>query len=402
MRLFSAKDLVGMALVLLSTLSLNCQRIKSIPTLFEPTHPPLVRLASEDYPVFSDTLDRDGLIRALKDQISYFTRLKKPAQYAFGGKSISSETIRITLKRFLHLLEEDKGNDLNQLIQTTFDLYQSTGEKGNGIVTFTGYYLPLIEGSLTADETYSYPLYRRPDDLVMREEPSTGVRRAVRIENGREYPYYTRKQIDQEGVLAGRGYEIAYLKDPFDSYLLHVQGSGILILPDGTKLHLHFGGSNYHPYRSLREEMLKDGILHPDNASMESIRSYFAQHPHKLQTYLNRNKRYTFFSVWGDTIIGSLGVPLTPGRSIAVDKQIFPAGALAYLITTIPSVNPLYKKGTTIPWSRFVLNQDEGGAIKGPHRVDIFWGAGTEAEYIAHHMKQPGKLYYLVLKDSFR
>ena len=101
-------------------------------------------------------------------------------------------------------------------------------------------------------------------------------------------------------------------------------------------------------------------------------------------------------------MIGSLGVPLTPGRSIAVDKQIFPAGALAYLITTIPSVNPLYKKGTTIPWSRFVLNQDEGGAIKGPHRVDIFWGAGTEAEYIAHHMKQPGKLYYLVLKDSFR
>lgn len=99
-------------------------------------------------------------------------------------------------------------------------------------------------------------------------------------------------------------------------------------------------------------------------------------------------------------MVGSLGVPLTPGRSIAVDKQIFPAGALSYIITTIPSVNPLDKKGKTIPWSRFVLNQDEGGAIKGPHRVDIFWGTGTQAEYIAHHMKQPGKLYYLVLKDN--
>jgi len=402
MKLFSANDLVRVALILLLMVSINCQKIKSLPTLFEPTHPPLVRLAAEDYPVFSDNVDRDDLIRALKDQISYFARLKKPAQYALGGESISSETIRITLERFLYLLEEDNEKDLNQLIQTTFDLYQSTGENGTGIVTFTGYYLPLLEGSLKAEGTYSYPLYRQPDDLIMKEVPSSGMRTAVRRENGREYPYYTRKQIDQEGVLAGKGYEIAYLKDPFDSYLLHVQGSGILLLPDGTKLHLHFGGSNYHPYRSLREEMLKDGILHPDNASMESIRSYFEQHPHKLQTYLNRNKRYTFFSIWGNTMIGSLGVPLTPGRSIAVDKQIFPAGALSYVITTIPSVNPLYKKGTTIPWSRFVLNQDEGGAIKGPHRVDIFWGTGTKAEYIAHHMKQPGKLYYLVLKDTLR
>jgi hypothetical protein len=97
MRLFSIKDLVCVAVVFLLMPSLNCQRIKSIPTLFEPTHPPLVRLASEDYPVFSDTVDRDNLIRALKDQISYFARLKKPAQYAFGRKSISSETIRITL-----------------------------------------------------------------------------------------------------------------------------------------------------------------------------------------------------------------------------------------------------------------------------------------------------------------
>jgi membrane-bound lytic murein transglycosylase A len=402
MKLFSANDLVRVALILLLMVSFNCQRIKSLPTLFEPTYPPLVRLATEDYPVFSDYVDRENLIHALKNQISYFARLKKPGQYALGEKSISSETIRITLERFLQMLEEDNNKDLNQLIQTTFDLYQSTGENGTGIVTFTGYYLPLLEGSLKADRTYRYPLYRLPDDLIRREVPSSGRITAVRMENGREYPYYTRKHIDQEGVLAGRGYEIAYLKDPFDSYLLHVQGSGILILPDGTKLHLHFGGSNYHPYRSLREEMLKDGILHPDNASMESIRSYFAQHPHKLQAYLNRNKRYTFFSIWGNTMVGSLGVPLTPGRSIAVDKQIFPAGALSYVITTIPSVNPFYKKGATIPWSRFVLNQDEGGAIKGPHRVDIYWGTGTEAEYIAHHMKQPGKLYYLVLKDSVR
>ena len=159
----------------------------------------------------------------------------------------------------------------------------------------------------------------------------------MRIENGKEYPYYTRKQIDQDRILAGKGYEIVYLKDPLDCYLLHVQGSGTIILPDGTTLNLHFAGSNYHPYRSLREEMLKDGLLSPDNASMESISTYFDRHPQKLQKYLNRNKRYTFFSIVEGGIVGSLGVELVPERSIATDKQIFPAGALSYIVTAVPS-----------------------------------------------------------------
>ena len=107
MRLFSAMNLVGVAVVLLLMLSLNCQSIKSIPTLFEPTHPPLVRLATEDYPFFADNVDRNDLIRALKDQINYFRRLKNPVKYAFGKENISSETIRKTLEQFLLLLEED-------------------------------------------------------------------------------------------------------------------------------------------------------------------------------------------------------------------------------------------------------------------------------------------------------
>ncbi len=196
-------------------------------------------------------------------------------------------------------------------------------------------------------------------------------------------------------MLAGKGYEIAYLKDPFDCYLLHVQGSGVLLLPDATSLQIHFAGSNYLPYRSLREEMIKDGLLHPDNASMEAIRSYFALHPDSLQPYLNRNKRYTFFTLGEGSIVGSLGIELVPGRSVAADKQIFPSGALAYIVTSAPS----FDSKKTVPWLRFVLNQDEGGAIRGAHRIDIFWGTGIEAEYIAHHMKQPGELYFLLLKN---
>jgi membrane-bound lytic murein transglycosylase A len=266
---------------------------------------------------------------------------------------------------------------------------------GKGVITFTGYYLPLLDGSLKPDSVYRYPLYRPPDDLTIKIDKLNGTKKAVRIENGREHNYYTRKEIDQEKVLTGKGYEIAYLKDPLDCYLLHVQGSGTVILPDGNTLNLHFAGSNYRPYSSLREEMLKDRLLSPDNASMESIAEYFRRHPQKLQRYLNRNERYTFFNIVEGGIVGSLGVELVPARSIATDKQIFPAGALSYIVTSVPSTS----RTKTVPWSQFVLNQDEGGAIKGPHRIDIFWGTGSRAEYIAHHMNNPGKLYFLVLKN---
>jgi len=147
--------------------------------------------------------------------------------------------------------------------------------------------------------------------------------------------------------------------------------------------------------------MIRDGIIDRHQASMDSIRRYFSMHPDKLQSYLNRNERYTFFSMRTAAASGSLGVPLTPGRSIASDRQIFPAGALSYIITSVPSP-PASGRGTATPWSGFVLNQDEGGAIIGTSRVDLFWGTGAQAEYMASRMKNPGMLYYLVLKDGTR
>jgi len=376
--------------------SLNCQRITTLPPVAQPHYPPLIRLSPHEYPYFSDNGDREALCRALNYQLSYLARLKQPAEYAFGNTTVSSEKVRLTLETFLSILREAQDSNLTQLIKDNFDLYQSTGENGTGRVIFTGYYLPEVEGSLTANDIYRYPLYRLPDDLHMEALKPNGPKRAFRIENGRQLPYYTREQIDQNGILRGKGYEIAYLKDPLDCYLLHVQGSGTVMLPDGKTLAVHFAGSNYHPYCSLREEMIKDGILDPHQASMDSIRSYFSNNPYSLQAYLNRNERYTFFSVVTKAIPGSLGVPLTPGRSIASDKEIFPPGALSYIITTVPSPS---ERGKTAPWSGFVLNQDEGGAIRGSHRVDIFWGMGMQAEYVASRMKHPGKLYYLLVKE---
>ena len=384
----------GFLVFIVLTFCYSCQQIQSLPSLIRGTPPPLKRIEPDKFPFFYDSGNKETLIRSLKNQIRYFARLKKPADYPFGDTSISSETILLTLIRFLKILEEDSGRNLNRLIRDNFDLYQSTGKRGNGITRFTGYYLPLLDGSLKPDRVYRYPLYRPPDDLIIKTDTVRGTKKAVRIENGKEKTYYTRKEIDQEKVLAGKGFEVAYLKDPLDSYLLHVQGSGMVILPDGNTLNLHFAGSNYRPYKSLREEMLKDGLLSPENASMESISDYFRRHPQKLQRYLNRNERYTFFNIVEGGIVGSLGVELVPERAIATDKQIFPSGALSYIVTTVPSTSST----KTVPWSQFVLNQDEGGAIQGPHRVDIFWGSGSRAEYIAHHMNHPGELYFLVLK----
>lgn len=399
MKLAFPNNCVALMLLLMVSLNLNCQRIKTLTPLLDHIHPSLILLSPDEYPSFSDNGDEEEFKHALKNQIRYFSRLKQPIYYSWGKKTISSTTLKATLEKFFQILENDEDKDLNQQIKTHFDVYQSTGEKGNGTVTFTGYYIPQLEGSLEPNEEYKFPIYRLPDNLIIKKYKPHGQKKAVRIEDGKEYSYYTRKQIDQEGVLQNKGCEIAYLKDPFDCYLLHVQGSGILTLPDDTVLCLHFAGSNYHPYHSLREEMLKDGILSPENASMEAIRSYFSEHQEQLQPYLNRNERYTFFRVWEGKAVGSLGVELTPERSIATDKQIFPSGALSYIVTTIPSVDSSMKVGGYIPWSRFVLNQDEGGAIKGPHRVDTFWGTGAQAEAVASHMKQPGKLYYLIVKD---
>ena len=133
------------------TLCYSCQRIQSLPSLVRGTSQPLERIEPENYPFFSDNGDRESLTRALKNQIRYFARLKGPEEYPFGNKRISSETILLTLIRFLKILEENNEADLNQLITENFDLYQSTGKRGKGIVTFTGYYLPLLEGSLTPD-----------------------------------------------------------------------------------------------------------------------------------------------------------------------------------------------------------------------------------------------------------
>jgi membrane-bound lytic murein transglycosylase A len=247
----------------------------------------------------------------------------------------------------------------------------------------TAYYEPELEGSLTPDAAFAHPLYARPTDLVDVDpralDPECGCRPvAGRLDAGRLRPYPARGDIDT-GALAGRGLEIAWAADPFAIFVLHIQGSGLLRLPDGRRLGVHYAGTNGRPFRSLGRTLVERGLLPKDRATLPEIRRYVeGLPPDEQRALLATNERYTFFRLADGGPIGSLGVELTPGRSIASDARLVPPGAVAYLVT------PTYR--------RFVVSQDAGAAVTGAH-ADLFLGSGPEAEERAGRTRERGRLY---------
>jgi membrane-bound lytic murein transglycosylase A len=227
-------------------------------------------------------------------------------------------------------------------------------------VLLTAYYEPELPASLVPDARFRYPLYGRP-------AASGG-------------PLPARGEIDA-GILAGRGLEIAWTDDPVALLFLQIQGSGRLRLPDGRVVGVHFAATNGRPYTSIGRVLIDEGLLAPSAASADGIRRALAGLPdERRRALLARNERYVFFALGDGAVRGSLGVPLTPGRSIAADPSVIPPGSLAYLVT------PTYR--------RFVVVQDTGAAIKGA-RADLFLGAGDEAEVVAGRTKERGRLYLL-------
>jgi membrane-bound lytic murein transglycosylase A len=254
----------------------------------------------------------------------------------------------------------------------------------------TAYFEPELEASLTPDGRFRHPLYGRPADLVDVDppllDPSCRCRRSAgRLEDGRLRPYFSRAEIDA-GALAGRGLEIAWAADPLDVFVLQVQGSGRLQLGDGTRVGIGYAGSNGRPYTSIGRELVARGLLPAGQASLADIRAYVASvTPEERSALLATNERYTFFRLTQEGAVGSLGTPLTPGRSIASDPRLVPPGALAYLATH--SVR------------RFVVSQDTGGAVTGAH-ADLFLGAGADAEARAGGTRERGVLFLILPRDA--
>jgi membrane-bound lytic murein transglycosylase A len=243
------------------------------------------------------------------------------------------------------------------------------------------------------------PIFGVPDDLIevaleTFDPRWRGERLAGRREGRRLVPYWTRAEIDA-GRLDGRGLELAWARDPVDVFFLEIQGSGTLRLPDGREVRIGHAASNGRPYRAIGRLLIDEREMVPEAVSMQSLRAWLAAHPAERARVLHYNESYVFFRRLDGPPLGNLGVPVTPGRSIATDARLFPSGALAF----IRAEQPVRAPDGRIDWrplARFVLNQDTGGAIRGPGRVDLFWGRGEQAELAAGLMKQPGQLYFLV------
>ena len=361
-----------------------------------------VELPANHYPLFIDDSDKDSLLTAINRQLNHLKNYPADKTITIGRQPISYANLTESLQTFSDIIKQNPPPfELDEIIRKNFNVYQAEGRYASlhKKILLTGYYEPLFEGSLTKEGPFIHPLYRLPGSLVVRKNEASGKNTIGRRDaDGSWQPYWSRKEIEIDNRLAGN--ELVYLRDPFDAYLLHVQGSGRIRLPDGTTRAVHFGGSNGRAYRSLGRLFVKENIMNVSDVSIPSMRNYFAQHPDQLPRMLQHNPRYIFFK-WGndDGPRGSLGEVLTPGRSVAIDHSIFPTGAFGYLISRRPV---LANDGSIDHWeqfSRFVLPQDSGSAIKGAGRIDLFWGAGNYARTAANHMKEKGQYYFLIKKQ---
>ena len=214
-------------------------------------------------------------------------------------------------------------------------------------------------------------------------------RLAGRVEGGRLKPYYDRAQI-VDGALDGEGIEIVWVADPIAAFFLQIQGSGRVRLPDGEILRLGYSAANGRPYTAIGRVLVAEGALAREEVSLQSIRAWLRENPGEQRRIMDRNRSYVFFrEIAGEGPIGTQGVPLTPGRSLAVDPRLMPLGVPLWIDTADPL-------DTARPLRRLVVAQDTGGAIRGAVRGDLFWGAGLDAEERAGRMRSPGRYHVLL------
>ncbi len=274
--------------------------------------------------------------------------------------------------------------------------------RGEEIGLFTGYYEPELTGSRTARGAFTTPLYTRPGDLVSVDlgtfRPALkGERIAGRVADAKLVPYATRAQIVSSG-LGGRSNVIAYIDDAVGAFFLQVQGSGRVRFANGEVIRVAYDGQNGHPYTGIGKVLVERGEVRREDMSMQRIRSWLADNPAKADALMNENASYVFFKEQpiADPALGAEGaqsVALTPEASLAVDLKFHGLGAPMWIDATSPA-----ETGPDVVFRRLVVAQDTGGAIRGPVRGDVYWGAGKRAEEIAGRMAHRGRLIVLLPK----
>lgn len=355
-------------------------------------------------PVFEDDLGTARLRPAAEESLRFFERLPADREFSFAGRRFRAEAYRDALARLVRFLRQDVSEDaVRRWVDRHFHVYPAGDGSRSGGVLYTGYYTPVLKGSREPGPACPHPVYGRPDDLVTFTlsdfcDSCPPREAAGRYAGGRIVPYHSRRAIETGGVLAGVARPVVFVADPVELFFLHVQGSGIVCLDDGTRIHLHYAASNGRPYRSIGRYLAESGKIAQKDLSMPAIRDYLRAHPDERDAILARNPRYVFFKKEPGGPRGSLDVEVTPGRSIATDPGVYPPGILALIQSQKPVTGSCGEIVEWRPFSRLVLNQDAGDAIRGPGRVDLFWGGGRYAEMAAGRMKHPGKLFVLLPK----
>jgi membrane-bound lytic murein transglycosylase A len=269
---------------------------------------------------------------------------------------------------------------------------------------FTGYYEPSLHGSRQRDARFTVPIYGLPADLVTVDlgqfrDSLKGQRIAGRVVAGELKPYEDRAAI-AAGVLGDRAPVLLWGDSAVDVFFLHVQGSGRVTLPDGAVARLTYAGQNGHAYTAIGRTLIERGVLTPETVSMQSIRAWLVANPGEADAVMNGNASYIFFREIAANPAegppGAQGVPLTPGRSLAVDRGLLPFGLPLWLDVSYPAADGR----ADLPLRRLMVAQDTGGAIKGPVRGDVFWGWGDEAAAIAGRMKHRGRYWLLLPKET--
>lgn len=338
--------------------------------------------------------DRVGLVEAIERSLSYLSKPSSEQFFPYG--EITHPQAVASLHAFLEVLDQaGTAQEFDDMILRRFDVWQSVGADDRGAMLFTGYYRPIFDARLQPDATFRYPLYREPDGLI--KDSVTGDIRGRNLPSGETVPVFTRGQIMTTDVMAGR--EIAYLADPFEAYVVTVQGSGKLRLGDGSFLEIGYTAHNGYDYVSIGQMLVDEGRITKQELSLQGLIRYFRAHPQDIDVYLPRNPRYVFFDERPGGPFGSLNEQVTPYRSIATDKSIFPRACLSYLITHLPA--RIGGKVVQTNYRGFALDQDTGGAIRAAGRCDIFIGTGDEAGDVAGHtLALRSRLYYLFLKPE--
>ena len=396
-----AAAVAALAMIVLA----GCRTNKEVPNdPFKPTEGPgLVKLGPNDpMPDVSAAYARKSfyLERAADESIGWFQKPSSKQWFPFKNQGTSEEVCTheqaaSSVIAFRELLTNSASADeFRTKFLEMFDVWQSVGYTADREVMFTGYYSPIFHASREATEQFKYPLYTRPADLV--SDPTTGQPLGRKMADGSTQPWPSRAEIESSGML--KGTELVYVESKLDAYIIHVNGSAKLIMPDNSVMYIGYAGKTDRPYFGLGAALVEAGAIPKNQLSLSSIRRLYKTQAELVDRLIEKNESYVFFTEYPNDRwpAGSLGTRVNEDATVATDKTIFPRGGLVMVDTRANT----FTRGL-VEYKNFMFDQDTGGAIRAAGRADLYMGNGAAAELLAGGQVANGKMYYFFLKPEY-